>query len=388
MIALATILALAAWAALLLAHHGFWRADQRLVEAPAPPVWPEIVAVIPARDEAATIAEVLGALSASTYPGRLRVIVVDDASTDATPVLVAEAARAGARPIHLVAGQALRPGWSGKLNALDTGIEAAVRLAPGARYLLLTDADIRHAPDTATRLVALAEARGLALVSLMARLDARGVWGRLLIPAFVFFFQKLYPFGAVNTPKSRIAGAAGGCILLSRQALEETGGIAAMASALIDDCTLAARIKTGPPRRAIWLALAREEAVSLRDNRALSSIWTMVARTAFTQLRHSGLMLAGSVAGMVLVYLAGPLAVLSWPWHGQAVAAGCGALAWGLSTLAYRPTLALWGFHPAWALTLPLAALLYTAMTLDSARRHWFGRGAVWKGRSYGRDAG
>ena len=371
------------WLVLLTGRGGFWRADQRLAPAPAPQAWPGVAVLIPARDEAATIEAVLRAHAASAYPGAMQIILVDDGSTDGTGEIARRVAADAPRAIHVRAAPPLAPGWTGKLHALAAAEEALPSLAPGARWLLLTDADIRHAPDTLARLVALAEHRGLALASLMARLDARGRWGRLLIPAFVFFFQKLYPFAWVNDPARRTAGAAGGCVLLSRDALAGIGGIGGIRGALIDDCALAARVKRGPPRRRIWLGLADDEAVSLRDTTRLDDIWAMVARTAYAQLGHAPLMLMGALAGLALAYLAGPLAVLGWPLHGQAGAAALGALAWGLSALAYRPTGRLYGRGPAHALSLPLAALFYAAMTLDSARAHLAGRGGAWKGRSY-----
>lgn len=382
----AALLSLIVWTVLLTARGRFWRADQRLpTEAETLPEWPDVVALIPARNEAATIGAVLASHLASSYPGRLDLIVIDDGSSDGTGAIAREAACAAPRAVHVVAAPLLPAGWTGKLWALESGRGAVTALAPGARHVLLTDADIVHAPDTLARLVAHAERRGLALVSLMARLDARGAWGALLIPAFVFFFQKLYPFPWVNDPARATAGAAGGCVLMRREALDGIGGFGVIRGAVIDDCTLAARVKAGPPRRAIWLGLADREVVSLRDNRRLGTIWHMVARSAFAQLGHSGLRLALALAGLALAYLAGPLAVLTLPLHGDAVAACLGAVAWALSALAYLPTLRLYGL-PGWqAAGLPLAALLYGAMTLDSARAHWRGQGGAWKGRTYGK---
>jgi hopene-associated glycosyltransferase HpnB len=227
-----------------------------------------------------------------------------------------------------------------------------------------------------------AEGGKLGLVSLMAKLDARGPWAELLIPAFVYFFQKLYPFPWVNDPASATAGAAGGCMLVRRSALETAGGIEAIRSDLIDDCALARLLKSRAAEGKVWLGLTRD-VVSLRDNRRLQSIWNMVARTAYTQLKRSPLLLAGTVTGMALTYLAPPVLTLTWAWHGNAAASLLGAAAWGLMTWSYAPTLRLYN-RPAWTgLTLPLAALLYTAMTVTSAKRHWQGKGGRWKGRVF-----
>ena len=372
------------WLALLLGRGGFWRANQRLPAGLDPlPDWPEVVAIIPARDEAQTIGAVLASHAATDYRGQFSVILVDDGSTDGTAEIAHAIAATSPCPIHVLQAPPLPPGWTGKLWALETGARAANSLASGARYILLTDADITHAPDTLARLVAHSERQGLALASLMARLDARGFWGALLIPAFVFFFQKLYPFPWINDPSRGTAGAAGGCILIRRDALAGIGDLTAIRGALIDDCALAAMVKHGPPRRAIWLGLASDEAISLRDNRALAAVWKMVTRTAFTQLRHSTLLLTGSVLAMAVAYLAGPLALFLSPLHGDNLAGNLGAIAWMLSAIAYLPTIRLYG-RPVWeAAGLPLAALLYGAMTISSAIAHWRGRGGAWKGRTY-----
>lgn len=378
--------ALLAWGYPLLFRHGFWRLRERLRPAPSPAAWPEVAVLIPARNEAAQVGEVVAAHMASTYPGRFSLILVDDGSEDGT----AEVARAAAgpappRPLHVIEGRPLPPGWSGKLWALETAREAAGRLAPAARWLLLTDADIRHGPDLLARLVARAEAADLALLSVMARLDCRGFWGTLLIPAFLYFFLKLYPFAAVNDSASRVAGAAGGVVLIRRDVLEAIGGFGALKGALIDDCTLAARVKAGPPRRRVELVLADgfAEAVSLRDNRGLAGIRDMVARTAYAQLRHSPLLLLGTVAGLALVYLAPPLLWLAWPLHGSAPAAIAGGLAWLVMALTYRPMVRHCRVPGVMALSLPVAAAFYAGFTLLSAWRHWRGRGGQWKGRVY-----
>ncbi|WP_448582966.1 glycosyltransferase [Thermaurantiacus sp.] len=379
------VLSLLAWTYLAGFRHGFWRTRERLAPAPAPAQWPEVAVLVPARNEAAQVGEVVTAHMASTYPGDLSLILVDDGSTDGTAERARAAAASGARPFHLVPGTPLPPGWTGKLWALETALEAAAIHAPGARWLLLTDADIRHGPELLARLVARAEAADLALLSVMARLDCRGFWGGLLIPAFLYFFQKLYPFAAVNSPRSRIAGAAGGVVLLRRKVLAEIGGFAALRGALIDDCTLAALVKSGPPRRAIALVLADDfaSALSLRDNRAFRSVRDMVARTAFAQLRHSPLLLLATLAGLALVYLVPPLVALAWPLHGNGTAAVLAMLAWALMTFTYVPTLRYCGLSPIVALTLPLAAAFYAGFTALSALRHWRGRGGQWKGRTY-----
>lgn len=378
--------ALAAWVYLVLFHGRFWRADQRLsAETAAPERWPEVTAVIPARDEAPVIGGAVESLLRQDYPGDLRVIVVDDASSDGT----ADAARAGAaradaaERLSIVLAPPLPPGWSGKLWAVHNGVAAA---AADRRYVLLTDADIVHAPDALRRLVAKAES-GLDLVSLMVRLHCASFAERLLIPAFVFFFQKLYPFPWVNDRAKRMAGAAGGCMLVRRAALDRAGGIAAVKDALIDDCALAEQLKKNG---AIWLGLA-ERTVSVRRYPRIADVWRMVARTAYTQLRHSPWLVLGTVLGMALLYLVPPLAMVLCPFAGAWLAAAFGAAAFALMLYAYRPTWTLYrGDDPA-ILLLPLAALLYTAMTVDSMRRHLLGKGGAWKGRTYakpGRKSG
>jgi len=369
----------AAWLFLLCFRHGFWRADQRLGDGPAPARWPAVTAVIPARDEAATIGRVVRGLLAQHYPGALSVVVVDDNSGDGTAGL-ARAAAAGSERFRLVAGRPLEPGWTGKLWAMHQGIAAAEAQWPDTEYLLLTDADILHDPTNIRRLVAKAVAEGRDLVSLMVRLHCASAIERLLIPAFVFFFQKLYPFAAANDPEHPVAAAAGGCMLVRRAALARAGGVAAIRDALIDDCALAAAIKRNGP---IWIGLA-DHTVSLRPYRGLADIWDMVARTAFTQLDHSALNLLGTVLGMALLYLVPPIA-LAWGLVAENVpllAAGAGGFA--LMLVAYRPTWSLYArrLGPAF-FALPLTALIYTLSTIASALRHWRGRGGAWKGRTY-----
>lgn len=369
-------LALSAWIGLATTRLPPFRAPPHLGAAPPPASWPQVVAVIPARNEEETIGAVLSAQAAFDYAGPFSAILVDDQSTDAT----AKTARA-ASPARLAIIDAppLPASWTGKLWAVNAGLAHARDIAPEAKYFLLTDADIVLAPQTLTRLVARAEESGAALVSLMARLDARGFWGGLLIPAFVYFFQKLYPFHIANDPSKTLAAAAGGCMLVRRDALDAIGGVEAIRGRLIDDCALAAAIKaTGRP---IWIGLAKDEAVSLRDNRALSSIWSMVARSAFTQLDHSWLLLAGTLAGMVFLYLAAPAIALALPAHHDGPAAAIAAAAWAIMAWTYLPTARLYDQKPWKTFLLPAAAFFYTLMTMTSAINHARGKGGRWKGR-------
>jgi hopene-associated glycosyltransferase HpnB len=306
------------------------------------------------------------------------VILVDDGSTDGTAKAAREAAeRAGAAGrLAIVEAPPLEPDWTGKMWAVGQGV---ARAPDDAEYLLLTDADIEHDAGNLRRLVAKAETEGRQLVSLMVRLHCESPIERLLIPAFVFFFQKLYPFPRINDPRNKTAGAAGGCMLVNRETLARAGGIEAIRDRLIDDCALARRIKAEGP---IWLGLSRRTR-SVRAYRGLPDIWRMVARTAYTQLGHSPLALAGTVLGMAAIYLA-PLATFvlalafqAWP------AAALGGAAQLLMYLAYVPTRRLYGKFGVTFLLLPFAGFLYTLMTVDSARRHWSGSGGGWKGRSY-----
>lgn len=378
------ILSLAAWIYLIAFRHGFWRADQRLPDnLPEPGTWPAVVAVVPARDEADVVEHAAAGLVGQDYPGPFAVVLVDDSSTDGTADVAARGADRAGRPDRLTVtgGTPLPDGWTGKMWAVAQGVDEAARRMPDARYIWLTDADVQHPPDKLRALVAMAEHRGLDLVSLMVRLHCRAYWERLLIPAFVFFFQMLYPFRAVNEPNDPTAGAAGGCMLVRRAALQRAGGIEPIRDRLIDDCALAAQIKARGP---IWLGLARGSH-SLRPYRGLGDIWRMIARTAYTQLDHSVVKLAGTVAGMSVIYIVPVAALAVGLFAGTPVPAALGGAALGLMYLAYGPTWRLYrpiGFA---FFALPAAALLYTLKTLDSARRHWLGAGGGWKGRTYDR---
>ena len=383
-------LSLVIWIYLALFRGGYWRATESLSSGgAAPEAWPNVTALVPARDEADVIERTLASILAQDYPGHLEVVLIDDHSTDGTAEAALEAAAKSGHEARLtvVAARALPPGWSGKLWALSEGLAQAESAARAPDMIWLSDADIEHRPDTLRRLVAKAQGEKRDLVSLMAVLHCRAAWERLLIPPFVYFFQMLYPFPWVKDPQRQTAAAAGGCVLLRRAALTAAGGFGAIRSALIDDCALARRIKdlslNGDPAAAgggIWLGLA-EGSRSIRPYAGLSGIWRMVARTAYTQLGHNPLLLAGTLLGLAVTYLAPPLLLLLAPWHGAGAAALLSAAPWLVMALTAWPTFRAYGQAPWHSLTLPLAAALYAAMTFDSARRHWQGRGGAWKGR-------
>ncbi|NLU68231.1 glycosyltransferase [Streptomyces sp. HNM0574] len=366
---------LAVWLWLLLGQGFFWRTDVRLPPGPDAEVthWPTVAVVVPARDEAAVLPSSLPSLLAQEYPGRAEVFLVDDGSRDGTAEVARELARArpGGLPLTVGSPGDPAPGWTGKLWALRHGI-ALARARTDTEFLLLTDADIAHAPDSLRALVRSARGRGLDLVSQMARLRVEGRWERLVIPAFVYFFAQLYPFRRVNRPASRTAAAAGGCVLLRTETAVRAGIPDSVRGAVIDDVTVARAVQRAGGR--IWLGLA-DRAWSVRPYAGLAELWDMVARTAYAQLRHSRLLLAGTVAGLALVYAVPPVAALCGSWAGWA--------AWLVMTVTYVPMLRYYGQPLWWALTLPFTAVLYTLMTLDSARRHHRGRGAAWKGRTY-----
>jgi hopene-associated glycosyltransferase HpnB len=362
MMALA-VLALLAWAYLALLHGNFWQAGPML-HAAAPNAAPPVAIVVPARDEAALLRPVVASLLAQDYGGEFRVVLVDDASSDGTGDL---ARRLGAT---VVTGAARPAGWAGKLWAVHQGVAAT-----DAPWLLLTDADIVHAPRHLATLMAQAERSGADMVSEMVALNCTSAAERALVPAFVYFFQLLYPFARVNDAGSEVAAAAGGTVLIRRAALARIGGIAAIRGCLIDDVALAKAVKPGG---AIWLGhsvLAR----SIRPYPAFADIWRMVARSAYVQLRCSPLLLAGTTLGLALVFVAPPALAL----FGQGAARWLGAAAWAAMAATFLPTLHRFGLSPLRALLLPAASVFYMAATLGSALDHHRGRGVVWKQRAY-----
>ncbi|MCH0570565.1 glycosyltransferase [Streptomyces sp. MUM 136J] len=375
------VVSLAAWLWLLLAQGMFWRTDVRLPPGRDPGAWPPVCVVVPARDEAAVLPRSLPSLLAQDYPGRAEVFLVDDGSSDGTAELARELARRhGGLPLTVD-----RPGepptdWTGKLWAVRHGI--ALARARDPEYLLLTDADIAHAPDSLRRLAAAADSGGFDLVSQMARLRVESGWERLVVPAFVYFFAQLYPFRRVGRAGARTAAAAGGCVLLRVGAAERARIPEAIRHAVIDDVALARAVKGGGGR--IWLGLA-ESVDSVRPYPRLHDLWRMVSRSAYAQLRHNPLLLLGTVAGLVLVYLVPPAAVAAGLAGGDAAAVAAGAAAWLVMTGTYVPMLR-YCRQPLWlAPLLPFTAALYLLMTVDSAVQHYRGRGAAWKGRTYAR---
>jgi hopene-associated glycosyltransferase HpnB len=368
-------LPLAIWLYLLLFHNGFWLLRERDTTAVATPAsWPSVVAVVPARNEADVIQSSIGSLLAQDYPGAFHIVLVDDQSDDQT----GELAQVLNSSSLTVLRSAPRPeGWTGKLWAMAQGVEQAATLSP--EFLWFTDADITHSPDNLRQLVARAQDGNKVLVSLMARLSCKSYAEHFLIPAFVFFFDMLFPFGAVNNPRNPVAAAAGGCMLARREALERAGGLAAIRHNNIDDCALGRAMKRQGP---IWLGLT-DRAVSLRPYDHISDIQHMVTRTAYAQLGYSPWVLAATMLGLAMVYLA-PVMTALFAWGPSQLA---GWLAWIIMAAMYVPMLRFYRLSWLWAPALPLIGLFYAVFTFQSALQHWSGKGGMWKGRAQA-DAG
>jgi len=375
------VLALGIWLHLFFGRGWFWRtkklnADHAAVEPPNE--WPAVVAVVPARNEAQTIAQVVTALLAQDYPGRFSIVLVDDHSEDTTAAIARKAAdeNAAADRLQIIPAPDLPAGWTGKLWALNAGVSSAEAQQPA--YFWFTDADIVHASDTLRRLVARAERDRLDLTSLMVLLQAKTLSERFLIPAFLYFFLMLYPPKWTSDDDLATAGAAGGCILLRKDTLARIGGLAAIRGEVIDDCALAHAVKQRRGR--VWMGLTRRS-TSLRSYGTAAEIRDLIARTAFTQLRYSSALLAGTLLGMLLTYAA-PLLLL---FAHDASARILGGAAWLLMTLSFIPTLRFYRLSSLWAPLLPLTALFYTYATWVSALRYWLGHGGQWKGRAQAR---
>jgi hopene-associated glycosyltransferase HpnB len=371
---------LAIWLYLVAARGGFWRAADRDDVGPAagiaPGNWPMVTAVIPARDEAECVGQTVASLLRQNYPGEFNVVLVDDQSRDATAQVARDAAAAlGATGrLTVLDGRALPAGWTGKLWAQRQGVEACETAPRPPDYILFTDADIVYAPDALQVLAARANADGLVLTSLMAKLRCKSFAERMFVPAFIFFFQMLYPFAWANDPRNATAAAAGGCMLVRREALRAAGGLEAIRDALIDDCALAKLLKAQGP---ISITLT-DRVHSIRTYPDVGDIRRMVSRTAYAQLRYSPLILAGTVLGLALTYLA-PVALALFA---RGVPQFIGIFVWILMALAFRPTLKFYRLSTFWAPALPAIAAIYMAFTLDSAYQHARGRGGMWKGRA------
>jgi len=379
-----------AWGYLLLLHGQFWRTGQRLPDvAPDLAAWPDVVAVVPARNEADMLPVTLPSLLGQDYPGKLAVTLVDDGSTDGTGAVasgIAAADEAARVPVTVVAGRARPEGWAGKVWAMQQGLDAT---ASAEGYVLFTDADIAWDPGALRSLVAAAESDDRALVSQMALLRAQTGWERIVVPAFVYFFFQLYPPRRVNDPRSRVAAGAGGCMLIRRSALEKAGGLTPVHGALIDDVALGTLLKRDGNRT--WLGLTTEIR-SVRPYPRLADLWHMIARSAYVQLRYSPFLLAGTILGLLFLYAAPPAGLLAgaiaaaWGAGSAAALAGSAGLAGlVLMTVSAVPMLRFYRLSVLRAPALPLVALLYAAMTADSARRHYSGRAVSWRGRQAGR---
>jgi len=402
-------LSLAIWLGLWLGRGQFWKTDpqlERWAEQNAtagknsqplePEQWPAVGVVIPARNEADLLPQTLRSHLQQDYPGNLTIVLVNDQSTDGTAQVAQQVAQSlgKSKQLQIVEADPLPSGWTGKLWAMEQGIRQIQSLDPLPEYVLFTDADIEHPTTTLRQLVIKAERENLSLASLMVRLRCVTFWEHILIPAFVFFFQKLYPFTWVNDPHKPVAAAAGGCILIRRNVLEEIGGLQVIRQTLIDDCALAKAVKCKvaaqaetdnsphPGTRRIWLGLS-DSTHSLRPYPTLASIWNMVARTAFTQLEYSPVLLLVTLAAMTLIYLVPPIGAILGTIAGRWDIAAIGTLTWLLMSRLYWPMVRFYRCSSVLALCLPAIALLYTLMTADSALRHWQGRGGAWKGRTY-----
>jgi hopene-associated glycosyltransferase HpnB len=371
---LVALLSLLIWIGLLAFREQFWLArDTDAAAMPDPAIWPAVTAVIPARDEAEVIGRAIASHIAQEYPGAFRIVLVDDGSSDGTAD-IARAAAPGSDRLTVIAGSPPPAGWTGKLWAMRNGVEQA-GTAPD--YLWFTDADIAHAPDTLRALVARSERERLVLHSLMAELRCDSLAEQAMIPAFVLFFQMLYPFRLVNRPQAKLAAAAGGCMLVKRAALAEAGGLAVIADAIIDDCAMGETCKRQGPIR---LSLTRRS-VSLRPYGGWGEIVAMISRSAYAQLHYSPLLLAGTLLGLLLMFVA-PVGLALF---GSGGARLCGALAWLAMAVCYQPMLRFYRQSPLWGLAMPAIGMVYAAATFLSAWQHWQGRGGMWKGRAQAR---
>lgn len=356
------------WIYLIAARGRFWGVVLPMI--PELKSAPAVAVVVPARNEADVIAEPVRSLLEQNYPGPLRILVVDDHSSDETASVIRSTAVSDSERVTIVDSAPLPAGWTGKMWALSQGVQQASGFEP--EYFLFTDADIVHAPDSVASLVSLAQAGNRDLVSMMVKLRCESFAERALIPAFVFFFFMLYPPEWVNSPASNTAAAAGGDILVRSDALARIGGIAAIRNELIDDCALARHIKQGGP---IWLGVT-EKAWSIRPYKTFGVIGRMISRNAFYQLRHSAWLLLGTIFGLAVTYMAPPIAIFFGGWATLFAAA-----ALVMMSIAFWPMLRFYALSPLWAPALPLIAVFYAGATVHSAVQYWMGTGGEWKGR-------
>jgi len=361
------------WLYLIIGRGAFWLCGVRDTDRTSldVPQWPAVVAVVPARNEAGHIAASIGSLLRQEYPGSFRIVLVDDDSSDGTALIATRAAASAPGQLIVVGSESPPRGWTGKIWAVKQGIARAEELQP--EYLLLTDADIVHAPDTLAWLVKQARAGGFVLTSLMAKLRCESFAERTHVPAFIYFFQMLFPFSWVSNPHASTAAAAGGCMLVRADALASVGGIASIRNALIDDCSLAEKLKKVGP---IWLGLT-DRSRSIRPYDTLADVGRMIARSAYAQLRYSPPLLAATIAMMVLTFIAPPLLAI----FATGLPRYLGIIVWLAMTISYIPTLRFYRLSPFWSLALPGIAALYLYYTIISAYDHMRGQGGQWKGR-------
>ena len=371
---IAGITTLLIWVWLLLGQGGFWRVRKFLALPRSSDLAATIAVVIPARDEAEVVGRCISSLLQQTYRGLVHIFLVDDGSRDGTAQIARQAAEQSGKisALTIIQGAPLPAGWSGKLWAVQQGVQRAREINP--QFFLLTDADIEHAPESIATLGAIAESGGYDLASYMVKLHCETLAERLLIPAFVFFFFKIYPASWITNPRRKVAGAAGGCILIRPQALEHAGGIEAVRGEIIDDCALAKAVKQSGGK--VWLGVT-EMARSIRPYGSFAGIGRMISRSAFSQLHHSAFMLLLAMTGLIATYLLPP--VLLFAGHPLPVALG--AAAWLLMIIAYMPMVSFYRLNPLWSLFLPAVAIFYMGATLHSAIKYWLGRGGEWKGR-------
>jgi hopene-associated glycosyltransferase HpnB len=381
----AGVLSLLIWGYLIVGRGGFWRIRPAappfclpatsLQEKPANENPARIAVIIPARNEADVVGRAISSLLRQNGPNSIHIFLVDDGSTDSTTQAAHDAAVAAglAETLTVIEGSPLPAGWSGKLWAIQQGIERCRESAPD--FFLFTDADIEHAPDSLFTLVSIAQSGPYDMASFMVRLACATAAEKLLIPAFVYFFFKLYPPAWIANPRRATAGAAGGCILIRPGALAQAGGIEAIRQEVIDDCALAARVKRSGGR--LWLG-ASATTRSIRPYGSFSEIGRMISRSAFNQLGHSSMLLVLSMVGMAATYLLPPAFAL---FSHRVAPAALGAAAWLLMMVSYVPVLRLYRLSPLWALALPMVAVFYVGATFHSAWKYWTGRGGEWKGR-------